>query len=86
MFAPYVFPAVGAIADAEGGAVREDYVDGGVGWDRVCWLGVWGGKGVGVLGKGGGGWGVEAVDVAIVGEGPAAELGLVGGGVDLLII
>ena len=39
-----------------------------------------------MLGKGGGGWGVEAVGVAVVGERPAAVFGLVGGGVDLLII
>ena len=76
MFTAYVFAAVGAVADAVGWAVGEDYVD--------CWMG-WDGVGGVEIGGGCGGWGVEPVDMPLVGECPAAEFGLVGGGVDLFI-
>lgn len=82
MSTPDIFPAVGAIQDTEWRTVREDDVDCGVRRDWVGGLGVWGGGGIGsVLGRG-----IEAVDMAGIGKGPAAELGLVGGCVDLFYL
>ena len=73
-----VLSAEGGVEDGGGGTVGEEDVD--------CWVRGDGGLGWVLRGGGGGacwrGW-VEAVFGPVVGEGPAAVFGLVGGGVDL---
>lgn len=69
VYAADVVPVPGLVEDAVGGPVGEEDVDIGAVRNRVN--GWWGGGGI------------EAIDVPFVGEGPAAEFGLVGGGVDL---
>lgn len=73
VLASYLLACARLVKDPVRWAVREEDVDG-----RVIGDGVFGQSR-----RGGSGGGVEAIFIPLVGEGPVAEFGLVGGCVDL---